>query len=303
MTKDSDIHNPANEALIFDRQLIRARRERAARRFSAHSFLVEEVADRLIERLEEINRKFRRILILGDAGGALFRRISKLYTPEIIVRADHASAMLAGAGAKVAVSEEYIPFAAQSFDLVISNLTLHWVNDVPGALIQINRVLKPDGLFLAAKFGGATLHELREALAQAEVATTGGLSPRVSPFADIRDGGGLLQRAGFALPVADCDTINVTYADAFALMRELRGMGETNAVLARRKNVSRRDTLLAAAENYARRYARADGRIPATFQILYFTGWAPDAAQPKALKPGSAKARLADALKVAENKF
>lgn len=274
-----------------------------AQRFSDHDFLVEEVADRLIERLGEINRKFSRILILGDAGGALFRRISQLYTPEILVRADYADAMLTGAGLKLAASEEYIPFAAQSFDLVISNLTLHWVNDVPGALIQINRVLKPDGLFLAAKFGGSTLHQLREALAQAEVATTGGLSPRVSPLADIRDGGGLLQRAGFALPVVDCDTINVTYADAFALMRELRGMGETNAVLARRKNFSRRDTLFAAAEAYANLYARDDGRIPATFQILYFTGWAADASQPKPLKPGSAKARLADALKVPENKL
>ena len=189
-----------------------------------------------------------------------------------------------------------MPFAEAVFDLVISDLSLHWVNDLPGALVQIHRSLKPDGLFLAAMFGGETLKELRQVLLETDLAEEGGASPRVSPFADVRDAGDLLQRAGFALPVVDLDTITVTYADAFALMRDLRGMGETNAVVERRGGFSRRTTMMAAARLYQERFQDRQGRAPATFQILYLTAWAPHEAQQKPRKPGSAGARLADAL-------
>ena len=174
----------------------------------------------------------------------------------------------------VAMDGEYLPFADNTVDLAISSLALHWVNDLPGALAQICRALKPDGLFLAAILGGDTLIELRRALLEAEAETTGGTSPRTSPVADVADAGALLQRAGFALPVVDTDTLTVTYKDMFALMRDLRGMGETNAVAARNKTFLRRDTLFVAAARYQELYGNADGRIPATFQIIWLTGWA-----------------------------
>ena len=200
----------------------------------------------------------------------------------------------------LAADEEALPFGRETLDLVLSNLSLHWVNDLPGALIQIRNALKPDGLFLAAMLGGDTLTELRQALMEAEIAETGGASPRVSPFADLSDAASLLQRAGFALPVADSDTITVTYPDAFALMRDLRRMGEAGAVRERPKHASPRRLMFAAAERYAELFADADGRIPATFQILYLTGWAPAASQQKPLRPGSAETRLADALDTKE---
>jgi SAM-dependent methyltransferase len=288
----------ANYPEIFDRQLVRNRRNRAALNFAAHDFMAKEVASRLIERLGEVNRDFKRILILGDAGGVIAGHIATRYRPEILTRMDLSKTMLqTGSGPGIVASEEFIPFAPQSFDLVISNLTLHWVNDLPGCLVQLNRTLKPDGLFLAAFFGGETLSELRQALARAEVEITGGLSPRVSPFADIRGSGSLLQRAGFALPLVDADTLTVTYSDAFALMQELRGMGEGNALNLRPKNFARRAVFLAAAKAYGEIFARGDGRLPATFEVLFMTGWAPDASQPKPLRPGSAKTSLKEALK------
>ena len=296
MTQETPADNMGNSPLIFDRDLVRAHRERAAAHFT--TFLAEEVADRLIERLSEIKRDFKRILIIGDAGGKLATHIAARYQAEILVRMDFSKTMLQkSSGPRVQASEEFIPFEPASFDLIIGNLTLHWVNDLPGTLIQLNRTLKPDGLFLAAFFGGTTLTELRQALANAEVAVTNGLSPRVSPFADIRDCGGLLQRAGFALPLVDSDTITVTYGNALSLMRDLRGMGETNALVLRPKTPTRRDIILAAAEAYSDLFARDDGRLPATFQIFFLTAWAPDASQPKPLRPGSGKVSLAEALK------
>jgi SAM-dependent methyltransferase len=196
----------------------------------------------------------------------------------------------------VVAEAEMLPFALHSFDLVLSNLDLHWANDLPGALLQLRRALKPDGLLLAALLGGATLAELRRALLEAELAQEQGVSPRVSPFADARDLGALAQRAGFALPVVDSDTIEVTYPDAFALMRDLRAMGETNAVTERRRGFTRRATLLRAAAAYAELFGRPDGRIPATFEVITLTAWAPDESQPKPLRRGSAVARLAAAL-------
>jgi len=203
-------------------------------------------------------------------------------------------------GLRVVGDEETLPFADGSFDLVLSALSLHWVNDLPGALIQINRALKPDGLFLAAMLGGGSLEELRQALLTAELQVEGGGSPRVSPFADVPDAGRLLQRAGFALPVVDVDRIDVSYPDAIALMRELRGMGEANAVAARRRQPLKRAMLAATLRHYAERHAGIDGRLPATFQVLYLTAWAPHADQPKPLRPGSGRQRLATALGAVE---
>jgi SAM-dependent methyltransferase len=200
----------------------------------------------------------------------------------------------------LAADEEALPFADASFDLIVSVLGLHWVNDLPGALIQIRQALKPDGLFLGAFLGGATLTELRSALIEAELAEEGGASPRVAPFAELRDGGGLLQRAGFALPVADADRLDVTYPDALALMRELRAMGESNVLAARRRSFTRPATLARAAAIYAEKFANADGRLRASFEIVTLTGWAPHPCQPQPLKPGSATTRLADALGVTE---
>ncbi|HZD24669.1 MAG TPA: methyltransferase domain-containing protein, partial [Alphaproteobacteria bacterium] len=197
--------------------------------------------------------------------------------------------------------EEALPFQPGSFDLVLSALSLHWVNDLPGALLQIRGALKPDGLFLAAMLGGDTLMELREALLLAEMELTGGASPRISPMADLREAGALLQRAGFALPVADSDRLTLTYAEPFSLLRELRGLGEASAGGSRPRGFARRALFEAAARIYHERHAGPDGRIPATFEVLYLIGWAPHESQQRPLRPGSAAQRLADALDTEEH--
>jgi SAM-dependent methyltransferase len=212
--------------------------------------------------------------------------------------AEPAAGFLArAAGERVAADPELAPFRDASFDLIVSNLVLHWAADLPGALVQLRRVLKPDGLLLAAMLGGQTLVELRTALFEAELAEEGGVSPRVSPAVELGDAAALLQRAGFALPVADSEAITVSYPDALALMRDLRGMGETNALSARRREFMRRTTLARAALIYAERFGDAEGRIPATFEVLFLCGWAPHPSQPTPLPRGSATARLADALR------
>ena len=284
-------------ATPFDRRLVRLHRERAAQLLAGHDFLFRAVAERLLDRLDDTTRRFPAALDLGCHAGELGRALNGRGGVERLVEADLSPAMARRAGGlAVALDEEALPFAQASFDLILSSLSLHWVNDLPGALIQARRALKPDGLLLAAMLGGETLRELRACLLEAELEIEGGAGPRVSPFADLRDVGGLLQRAGFALPVVDRDDITVTYPEALALMRDLRGMGETNAVRSRRQSFTRRATLLRAAALYAERFARPDGRIPATFQVIYLTGWAPHESQQRALRPGSAKARLADAL-------
>jgi SAM-dependent methyltransferase len=297
---DSDASGVMN---VFDRHAVRRHRARAAHAPAGHDFLWREVAERLVDRLADTTRRFPTALDLGCHDGTLGRvlgangpgGIERLFAcdlaPEMVRQAEHLG---------VAADEEALPFAPASFDLILSNLSLHWVNDLPGALIQARMALKPDGLFLASLLGGETLRELRASFLEAEAEIEGGASPRVSPFADVSDGGGLLQRAGFALPVVDRDEISVTYPNALALMRDLRAMGESNAVHARRRGFSRRATLLRAAELYHERFAAPDGRVPATFQAIYLTGWAPHEAQPRALRPGSASARLADALGAVE---
>src|ERR1700722_18901647 len=266
----------ADSMQVFDRRAVRAHRERAAARLAEHDFLFREAADRLADRLLDFKRAFPTALDLGCHTGVLAQVLRGRGGIETLVQADLSPAMAGRAqGLRVAADEEALPFAPQSFDLVLSVLSLHWVNDLPGALLQIRRCLKPDGLFLGCLLGGGTLAELRDALLHAEAEIEDGASPRVSPFADLRDAGGLLQRAGFALPVADGERIAVTYPNALALMHDLRGMGESNAVLDRRKHFSRRTTLARAAALYA----AADERITASFQLLTLTGWQPHASQ------------------------
>jgi NADH dehydrogenase [ubiquinone] 1 alpha subcomplex assembly factor 5 len=288
---------------VFDLRALRRHRERAARCAESAQFLLAESAERLVDRLDDVTHRFPRALDLGSRQGVLARALQGRGGIETLVHADRTLDLLREApGPRLAVvaEAEALPFAPRVFDLVLSNLDLHWANDLPGALLQLRRALKPDGLLLAALLGGGTLAELRRALLEAELAEEQGASPRVSPFADPRDLGGLLQRAGFALPVVDSDTIEVTYPDAFALMRDLRAMGETNVVTERRRCFTRRATLLRAAAAYAALFGRADGRIPATFEIITLTAWAPDESQPKPLPRGSAQTRLAAALEAAD---
>ncbi len=284
---------------VFDPHLLRLRRSRAATNFARHDFLVREVGDRLVDRLADISRTFTCALDLGCHGLSLFDGTAPALADASIVRTDASAAMLnrlhAG-GLRVVADEAMPPFADGAFDLIVSNMALHWVNDLPGALIQLRRMLRPDGLLLAALAGGATLHELRACLVAAEAETRGGARMRVSPFADLRDLGGLMQRAGFALPVVDSEEITVTYADPIALMRDLRGMGQTNAMAARPRTPLTRATVQRAAELYAQEFAQPDGTIPATFEVMFLHGWAPAPSQQQPLRPGSARTRLADAL-------
>jgi SAM-dependent methyltransferase len=286
----------------FDRAAVRAHRARAARHGADGDFLFDEVAARLLDRLDDIRRPFTRVLDLGCRRGGLGARLATRLADQVggagVVQCDLSPEMAclardANGLATVAADEEALPFAPGSFDLIVSNLALHWTNDLPGALVQVRRVLAPDGLFLAALFGVGTLAELRGALMAAELEAEGGVGPRVSPFAEVRDGGDLLARAGFALPVADLDTVRVSFESALHLMRDLRRMGEANAVAERRKGFSRRRTLMDAAARYP---VDTDGRVTATFEIVFLAGWAPGPDQPKALRPGTATTRLADHL-------
>ena len=290
---------------LFDRVLHRKRLDRAASGFATADFLQRRAALDLVERLEGIMRDFPVAVDLSARTGAL--RDALQASPAaarvgLLIEADLSPAMLSGrAGARVALDEERLPFAAESLDLVVSTLGLHWTNDVVGALIQIRQALKPDGLFLGALLGGSTLTELRQALTDAESEILGGAGSRVSPFADSRDAAGLLQRAGFALPVADVDRVCVSYDHPLKLLADLRQMGETNVLADRHPRPLTRALLARASEIYAERFAGPDGRIRATFEIITLTGWAPHASQPQPLRPGSAKMRLADALGTVEH--
>jgi NADH dehydrogenase [ubiquinone] 1 alpha subcomplex assembly factor 5 len=282
---------------VFDRRAVRQHRQRAAAVPRAADFLVAEAAERLADRLDDIARRFPLALDLGCRDGVLARVLRGRGGIETLLHADTVLDYARQAPAPALVAEaEALPIKPGSLDLVLSTLELHWTNDLPGALLQLRQALKPDGLLLASLFGGETLAQLRRVLMEAELAEEGGAGPRVSPFADIRDLGQLLQRAGFALPVVDSDTLTVTYADALALMRDLRAMGESNAVCERRRGFTRRATLLGAARLYAELFAGTDGRIPASFEIVTLTAWAPHESQQRPLRPGSAAARLAAAL-------
>jgi len=289
---------------LFDRPLHRARLDRAAPRFAAANFLKARAAGDAVERLEAILRSFPLAVDLGARDGAFSAALAQSDARErigLVIEADFSARMLAHRpGVRVQLDEEALPFADESLDLVVSTLALHWVNDLPGAMIQIRRALKPDGLFMGALFGGETLTELRQSLTQAESELSNGAGLRIAPFADAFDGAGLLQRAGFALPVADVDRVVVRYANPLRLIDDLRAMGETNALVDRARQPLSRPVLARALEIYAERFADPDGRIRATFDIITLTGWAPHPDQQKPLKPGSAKMRLADALGVKE---
>lgn len=293
--------NQPDAMTVFDRDLLRRRRDRAAARLAEHDFLFMEGAERICDRLLDIDRDFPLGVDLGCHGGEVARALTATHRIGTLIQADLSPRMAALARANtglptVAADEEFLPFADGSLDMVISNLSLHWVNDLPGALSQIRRALRPDGLFLASMFGAGTLAQLRDALANAEISIDGGLSPRVSPFADVRDLGALLQRAGFALPVVDADTVTVHYADPMRLLADLRGMGESNATVLRRKEPLKRSVLMTAMADYMEKHTGADGRLSATFEIVTLTAWAPAPTQQKPLRPGSATGRLAEAL-------
>jgi SAM-dependent methyltransferase len=280
----------------FDRALLAKRRRRACA-LGPVTFLIDRVAEDITERLSAVRRGFDSVVDLGTPTDALRRAILGAGAVERVVAAVPIAARGADERAPIVVADdERLPFRDASLDLVISGLALQFVNDLPGALVQIRRALKPDGLFLAALIGGDTLTELRQAFATAETEVEGGVSPRVAPFADVRTMGTLLQRAGFALPVVDVDRVVVRYESPLRLMHDLRRMGATNVMAERRRAGLRRQTLARLIEVYAERFADPDGRLRASFDIIWLSGWVPHESQQQPLRPGSARVRLADAL-------
>ncbi len=281
--------------VIFDRALLRDRRRRAAA-LGPVTFLLDRAADDLADRLAAVLRRFDLALDLGTPGEAVHTALSGLGSVGTVVKSEAIPPAAARPGTFIVADEEALPFGDGTLDLIVSALVLQFVNDLPGALVQIRRALKPDGLFLAALVGGETLTELRQSFAAAESEVEGGASPRVAPFADLRELGALLQRAGFTLPVTDVDRLTVRYGSVFGLMHDLRRMGATNALHARRRTPLKRATLMRMAEIYAQRFADSDGRVHATFEIIWLSGWAPHPSQQQPLRPGTARTRLADAL-------
>jgi SAM-dependent methyltransferase len=275
--------NPTTPPVLFDRSLLRTRQDRA-RRLGPANFLLDRVAEDMAERLNAVLRQFKHAADIGTAGDQV--RLALGGRVEQLERIDLS-----------ALETEALRLQPQSLDLAVSALALQFVNDLPGVLAQIRRALKPDGLLLAAIVGGDTLSELRQSFAAAEAECESGVSPRVAPFADLRDVGSLLQRAGLALPVTDVDRVVVRYDHAFALMADLRRMGATNILVERRRTPTRRATLSRMAQIYGERFADADGRVRATFDVIWLSGWAPHQSQQQPLQPGSAKASLAAAVK------
>jgi SAM-dependent methyltransferase len=272
--------NPTAAPILFDRALL-LQRQRRARKLGPASFLLDRVAEEMEERLHAVLREFS--------------EVADVWTPATVLQSDRFKQ-----ATRISTDDseqESLPFKHESFDLVVSALAFQFVNDLPGVLAQIRRALKPDGLLLAAMIGGDTLTELRQSFAAAEAELESGVSPRVAPFADLRDVGALLQRAGFALPVTDVDRIVVRYASALDLMADLRRMGATNILVERRRAPTRRATLLRMAQIYGERFADADGRVRATFDVIWLSGWAPHGSQQQPLKPGSARAGLAEAVR------
>lgn len=293
---------PPSIPIVFDRRLARSRLARALRK-QRPAFLFERVEAELIDRLLPVQRVFKAILDYGSPRAEAAAALLRLSPDALVVRAASLrQAIGPGPWLGVVADEEANPFSPACFDLVTSILALQGVNDLPGALVQIRRSLKPDGLFLAALLGGQSLQELRSVLAQAEAELTGGASPRVAPFTDLRDLGHLLQRAGFALPVTDFERITVRYDSLFGLLADLRAAGATSALRDRNRRPPGRRLFVRAAELYAERFADPDGRVRATFDVVWLSGWAPHESQQKPLKPGSAKMRLADALGVRERR-
>ncbi len=290
--------------ILFDRALVLARKQRAAARLrdvpaaAWPDFLLARVADDLEERLAIVRRDFASAANVGAWHGLLSRRLRALPNVARMVDVEAAPRLAALCdGDAMVADDEMLPFAPESLDLIVSGLSLHLVNDLPGVLAQMRRALKPDGLLLASFFGGETLTELRQSWLQAEAELSGGASPRVAPFADVRAVGSLLQRAGFALPVVDADVARVTYATPLHLMRELRAMAGSNMLADRARTPVSRRLLLRACEVYGERFGLAGSRVPATFEIVTVTAWVPHESQPKPLRPGSARMRLEDAVR------
>ncbi|EHM00884.1 methyltransferase domain protein [Acetobacteraceae bacterium AT-5844] len=280
---------------VFDRTLVRRRRDKAAAGVGAVAPILQAAAEHLLDRLDDTTHRFSRALDIGGRG--VVAPLLKARGIETVVSADLSSRMAAlSGGLPVAADEEWLPFAPESFDLIVASLSLHWVNDLPGALVQLRRALKPDGLFLASLPALGTLQPLREALGAAEAELRGGISPRISPFPELRDGASLLQRAGFALPVADRDRLELRYRTPLALLRDLRAAGEGNATLARDGRIPPRALFPLALS----RLAEQGEEIPVTLEMLVLTGWSPAPTQQQPARPGSANARLADALGTVE---
>jgi SAM-dependent methyltransferase len=275
--------NPNAAPVLFDRALFWARQRRALK-LGAATFLLDRVIEDMVDRLAAVKREFAHAADIWTPGEGLtphprFNGFARIVAEDS--------------------QQETLPLAPESLELAVSALAFQFVNDLPGVLAQIRRALKPDGLLLAAMIGGDTLTELRQSFAAAEAECEGGVSPRVAPFADLRDVGSLLQRAGLALPVIDVDRVVVRYDNAFALMADLRRMGATNILVERRRTPTRRATMLRMAGIYAERFADSDGRIRATFDVIWLSGWAPHESQQKPLRPGSAKASLEEAVRKA----
>jgi SAM-dependent methyltransferase len=275
--------NPTTAPVLFDRALLRVRQNRA-RRGEPATFLLDRIAEDIEERLHAVLREFVDVADIWTPGDILRKPSPDRFKSVTPISLDE-------------TGQEFLPLAPESLDLAVSALAFQFVNDLPGVLAQIRRALRPDGLLLAAMLGGDTLTELRQCFAAAEAECEGGVSPRVAPFADLRDVGALLQRAGFALPVTDVDRVVVRYDSAFALMQDLRRMGATNILAERRRMPTRRATMLRMAQIYGERFADSDGRIRATFDVIWLSGWAPHASQQKPLQPGSANASLAEAVR------
>lgn len=284
--------------IVFDRKALADRRRRAIRNaVPGADFLVDIAADEIAARLDAVSRSFGTAVAIGGPTDALARAVASSGKAERVLRADLFARGPDGAHpADLVLDDEILPFADASLDLVVSGLTLQWVNDLPGTLVQIRRALRPDGLFLATFAGADTLGELRQAFLAAESEASGGASPHVAPFADLRDLGALLQRTGFALPVTDQDRLTLRYASPLHLMRELAAMGAGNVLAGRARGLMPPSLLARAAGHYAEAAADPDGRVRATISLVSLSGWAPHESQQKPLRPGSAKARLADAL-------
>ncbi len=278
---------------IFDRKRLINHRARAATSFPAHDFLFREMAQGVVERLGYIKRGFPMALDLGSHNGLVAGILQNHGGIETLIQSELSEKLLCNAAnIRLVADEELLPFAENSFDLVISVGSLHWVNDLAGSLIQIQRILKPDGLFLAVFFGGQTLKELRASFEKAEMQFSGGVSPRISPFIDVQTGGSLLQRAGFSLPVVDSEILNVEYAHPLKLMKELRGMGEGNALHDSVKGFTPCSLMMLAVDNYLRDFSNEEGRINASFELITLTGWKPHESQQKSARRGSGQVPL-----------
>lgn len=294
---------PPSPIEIFDRHKIRRQRERHAHALAEHGFLIDWAARDALDRLRDIKRSFPKTLQMGlRTSAGISEQLKEQAGAELFLQTDCTPALCRGPGQYFVAEDDFLPVAPGSLDLIFSVFNLHNVNDLPGALLQIRQALKPDGLFIAALPGGESLHELRSVLTETELSLKGGLSPRLHPLADKQDMGALLQRAGFALPVVDSDLVTVTYDTMFRLLSDLRGMGESNALKDSNDTPPGRAFFFEAAQSYADKFSEEDGRIVASFEIIFLIGWAPHASQQKPLRPGSAQTKLADALGTKEIK-